>query len=708
MAETIEIAITSADVISLKQSCQVIIDAYKTYASSLLVSDETGVYPMLLEQMKGLRVDVEAGKNTLDNFEKLTLDDIDRPPGGLEKLNNYKDVEKMTGNYTISQSVYDDAQTQVKEIFDGMKDRTVPKTEETEGLGFRKDSFVDETTDDYSDLNYSQSLPNAQPEQINPAEGFSAPIKVVDGIQSEGSAGSPTASYASKSKGRYKNTIMETCIPCASRLNGLDDIDISGALLGILEELLEKYRALIEQMKALLNNTEIADDICSLLNFLDPVCVPDLYALIVLLSTLMNKYRDLIPNLDGAFLQFIGPFFGPMLNGLNELLDKFIQMIMGPVDCIINSLDNQLSKLDVERALDVAEIQNIGYHRKRERYLRNKIEQLEERRSYLGELKQNPDSPTSGNRPPPQIVGGYKGLKSYDLANKFDNAAEPSEKENRNLFSGSVTINEEISTIDDDLAVAKAKYQQQYGEGGENDLAELIRESQTPRPNVIGNTRGALRDARQGLSSSLYELRNQALNGRRMVNDTLTVMRDELQRLIFGRAATSAEMMEGARNTQRIARLIGVVNTLIKLANNKNICENSNGDPSVALGSFLTANSGTEQNNNYYNVYVGQNDGGEQSLLIAPSDAVLELADPETDEITQLDNLDEINKLNSDGIPKDVGNITDKKVTATVTDLGFQVPVSVIEFNLCRGSNLSTDADVSKIEQWAVSAGFSI
>jgi len=707
MAETIEIAITSADVISLKQSCQVIIDAYKTYASSLVVSDETGIYPMLLEQMKGLRVDVEAGKNTLDNFEKLTLDEIDRPVDSLGKLNSYKDVEKFTGNYTVSQSVYDDAQTQVKEIFDGMKDREVPRTEETQGLGFRKDGFVDETSEDYSSLDYSQSLPNAQPEQINPAEGFSSPTKVVSGIQAETAGTKPTASYKNKSKGKYKNTTMETCIPCGLRLDGLDDINISGALLGVLEELLNKYRALIDQMKALLNNTEIADDICSLLNFLDPICVPDLYALIVLLSTLMNKYRDLIPNLDGAFLQFIGPFFGPMLNGLNELLDKFIQMIMGPVDCIINSLDNQLAKLDVKRALDVAEIQNISYHRKRERYLRNKKEQLEERRSYLSELKQNPDEPLSGNRPPPQIVGGYKGQKSYDLANKFDNAAEPSEKQSPGIFSA-VTINEEIATIDDDLADVKAKYQTEYGEGGENNLTELIRESQVSSPNVLGKTKGALRNARQGLSSSLYELRNQALNGRRMVNDTLTVMRDELQRLIFGRAATSGEMMEGARNIQRIARLIGVVNTLIKLANNKNICENSNGDPSVALGSFLTANSGTEQKNNYYNVYVGQNDGGEQSLLIAPSDAVLELADPETDEITQLDNLDEIKKLNSDGIPKDVGDITDKKVTATVTDLGFQVPVSVIEFNLCRGSNLSTDADVSKIEQWAVSAGFSV
>lgn len=724
MAETIEIAITSRDVLSLKQSCEVIINEYKRHAGTVLVDDENGIYPMLLDQVKGLRVDVEAGKGTLDNFEKLTLDEMERPTKSFGQLDSYKDIENITGNYTISQSVYDEAQAEVKDLFNGLKHREAPKTEETKGSGFRKDNLITKTKSERK--KYSQSLPIGKTEETNPDDGTAISRKVLEekasGAQTPSSLPSQTASFVANSKGKFPNTLLEECIPCDFRLNGLDDLNPSLSLLAVLEDLKKQYEEVINKLKSLLNNTEIADDICSLLNFLDFQCLPDLYSLIVLLSTLMNKYRDIIPSLDGAFMQFIGPFFSPLLSGFNELLDKFIAMIMNPIDCVLNALDTQLSKIDIERALDVAEVQNLSFHRKREGYLRRKIEALEERRSYLVGLK---EQGADGSESPPSKIGGRPRSSQSNVLRDFleaDPATGTAPKIETSIF-GSKSIDEEIGTIDGEdpktifagvslldgsLGKVKYEYERNYGPGGENNLEKLTRESQIPGPNVIGNTRGALRDARQGLSSSLYELRNQVLNGRRMVNDTLRTLRDELQRLILGRAATSEEMMEGARNIQRVARLIGVVKTLIKLADKGKLCDNSNGDPSVALGSFLTANRGTDQNNNYYNVYIGQNDGGDSSLLIAPSDAVLELADPETEKITQLDNLDEIDKLNRDGIPVDVGDLSNKKVTASVTDLGFQVPVSVIEFNLCRGSNLSTKANVSKIEDWAVGAGFSI
>lgn len=697
MAEAIEVSITSQDVLSLKQSCEVIINEYKRFASSIVVEDESGIYPVLLSTIKGLKSDVQAGKDTLENFQLLTLDEIDRPKETLDTLSSYKDIEKITGNYTITQSVYDEAQKDVKDLFDGLKHREAPRLEETKGESFKKDNLITKSQQEYPGSKYGQSLPSPLSEQINQSAG----------------AGSRTGSFKADSKGKFPNTLLEECIPCNFRLNGLDGLDPSLGLIEALKEMVERYKKILESIDKLFNNTDVAEDLCSLLNFLDFQCIPDLFAIIALLIALMNKYRDLIPNLDGAFMMFIGPFFSPLLGGLNELLDKFIQMIMAPIDCITNALDTTLAKLDVQRAVSTASTANISFHRKREGYLRRKIEQLEERRSYLKELK---NDGADGDSPPTQRIGGRPRSSHSDSngrTNPLRDALEESPatgqapKFETSIF-GTKTINEEISRLDDDISDASQKYNKEYGEKGENNLTKVIKENQIPSATVIGNARGAVRDARQGISSSLYELRSQILNGRRMVNDTLRILREELQRLIFGRAASSEEMMEGLRNIQRVARLIGIVKTLIKLAKGGKLCDNSNGDPSVALGSFLTANKGTNQTNSYYNVYIGQNDNGDDSLLIAPSDAVLEIEDPEADGLVQLDNLDEIDKLNRDGIPKDIGNITDKRITATTTDLGFKTPVSVIEFNLCNNSAFSTEADISKIESWAVSAGFSI
>jgi len=691
MAEEILVSITSEDVLSLKQSCQVIIDAYKRYAGSILVDDENGSYPLILEQVKGLRIDAESGRGSLDSFDQLSLDDIDRPSEKLGDLNSFGDLDKISGNYSISQSIYDEAKTEVKDIFDGLKHREVPVVEESLGSNFQKNNITNKEYP-HSKKKETPSIPRG--ESINDGETKDLSKKVVDSNLSESqtisSAQSVQSRHKSTSKGKYKNTLIEECIPCFGRLTTPDGLNPSVELLGVLEDLLDRYKGIVEKLKSLFTNTDIVGDLCSLLGFLEFHCLPDLYGIIALLTALMRKYADIIPNLDGAFMQFIGPFFGPLLSGVNELLDRYIQLIMKPVDCVLNSLDTQLAKLDVVRSIDQAEVQEVSFHRKREGYLRRKIEKLEERKSFLKSLDADPDGV------PPQKIGGYKGLGTIDVTERI-NSKKPKAQ----------SINQEIAIIDQDLADLGQKYNAEYGPNGENNIQIMLKKSQEKRPNIVGNARGSLRDARQGLSSSLYELRNQILNGRQMINDTLRIMREELQRLILGRAATSEEMLEGIRNIQKLARLIGIVKTLGKLAKIKKRCENSNGDPSVALGSFLTASKGTKQNNNNYNVYIGNNNDGEKSLLIASSDAILELADPETDEITQLDNLEEIDKLNRDGLPKDLGNITDKKITATVPSLGAEAPIAIIALDLCSKSS-STNTDIDAIQQWAQNAGLNV
>lgn len=707
MAEEISVSITSQDILSLKQSCQVIISAYKKYASSILVQDENGIYPVMLEQVKGLRVDIEAGVDTLDSYNKITLEDIERPSSSFQEIETFKEIENISGNFTMSQSLYDEAQDEVKEIFEGLKHRQAPVSTETKGGDFKHQNLISKSEEKYSTKKYTQSLPLSKNEEIGSLEENNLSIKKVNeeitiGESSILSSEKKASSHRSKTKGIFQNTILEECIPCDLRLTNLDGLSISADIDASLGDLIKKYQELADKMDALFTNTDIADDLCSICNFLDFHCLPDLFAITAMLSALLTKNSDLMFNLDGAFMQFIGPFFSPLLNGLTGILDQYSKMIMRPVDCVLNSLDTQLSKIDGERALDLASIQNIAYHRRREGYLRRKKEDLRSRRAFLTSIVDKGANPLEA---PPQKIGGEP---RSSQSNVLRDAIEEKPESNKFFeleFSSPVsrTISEELERLDSDISETDQKWQEEAAI-----LNKEIKLNRTQNPSIAGQARSSIRDVRRGISSSLYELREQVLNSRKMMNDTLTVMSGELQRLIAGRAATSEEMVENARNIQKLARLIGFVKSLIKLANGCGLCKNSNGDPSVALGSFLTANKGTEPSNNYYNVYIGKNVKGDKSLLIASSDAVLELSDPETENITQLNNLAEINKLNNDGIPKDLGDITDKKIMATIPELGVQAPVSIIKFDLCNNSNLSTEPDIEKIQSWASSAGFNI
>jgi len=335
---------------------------------------------------------------------------------------------------------------------------------------------------------------------------------------------------------------------------------------------------------------------------------------------------------------------------------------------------------------------------------------------------------------PPKIIGGQpRSSTTNPVRNLLEKDPSTSRAVSYSFTSSSVTTNEEIKKIDDDLKVLKAEYNGQYGPEANNNIAKMIKSAEENRLDKEqkkkeegGDTRDKLREFRSDLYSSLQELRVQILNARRMMNDTLTAMKDELQRLILGRAATSEDLLAGLANIQKISRMIGVVKTLISLANKGKLCDNSNNDPSVAMGSFLAAHqtrtqtgSSAGSGGSYYNVYTGITADGEKSLLIAPSDTELELIDPEAGGIggdvvnpetqgvrlAQASNLDEVERMNRAGLPQDIGEISSKRVVAKSRELGTTVPVAIIGLDLCKNSQISTGNDVSKIKSWAADAG---
>jgi len=655
---TIEIAITAESIMNLKRAITVIKDAYKKAAAGQITANEAAIMPLLLPQLNTLKADVEASKTSLESYSHLTLDDIDQ--GQSVELDSMADLDNLSGNYPISPNMVKDAKSIVNQLLGDTSGRKSIATEEKTGGVFG-----------------SSRITSTQ--QVQAEQPFAAGPGVSSGVLNN--------NYANKKSG----SLIKECIPCDLRLSNLDGIDPLNDLLGLLEQdLLNRYRQLLDRFKALLSNNEVHNDLCSLLNFLNFQCLPDLYSIIALLRALAMKLTDIkLINPSGAFMAFISPFFAPMLNGLNDILDKYIQLIIRPINCVLNSVDAQLAKIDVGRALDQGNKARQTQILSRISFLERKSSSLIERRNYLVETNENGAYANSINSY--SVASGGRGAASETIQATI-NKATPSD-----YF---VSREEEIGRIDQELRDIVGP------SGNDGQIAELrdeynsLKKSQ-PTANAITGARGGIGDFRQSLGSSLESIRGYILDGRRMIMDTAEVWKKELQRTLFGRAASTDEMLQAAEDLQRIARIIGVVNTMISfsnLAKSGKLCNNNTKDADAALGSFLTAASASSNSSNSPVVALGTDENGQSVMLITSSDAVLELEGE-----NQTKKLDNLQDLNLSGQAANLGSLANINVKAT-SSLG-EAPVSVVKFNLCGEISSSTSQNLDIIKKWANNLG---
>ena len=728
MAEnTIEIPITTETAANLKRAIQTLKDAYIRHASQQITNNESAILPVLLPQLDGLKQDVVSSKDMIDKYNKLTLDDYkDEDMNDLE-LGAMSDLDGLSGNTPMTPSLMKQIKKDVALATSNAQSK--PATADVEKVGGQ---FVD------TGSNAFQDNPTNDPGTRNFDTQSEAFVE----------AGGPqnfnnTQTFTLKRGGQNRGELLSQCIPCDFRKFNLDELDPFQDLLDILEnELLRRYQRLMGLFKSLLSNNDIRDDLCNLLNFLQFQCLPDLAGIVSLLGMLSMKLMDLkLLNFKGAFMAFLSPFFMPIANGINELLDKYIQLIMGPIDCVLDSLDTQLAKLDINSAVDQVVRARVTDINTRRSFLERKRSALIERKKFLTETDDNGDY---RNQPNEYKVVDRRGVQSAKLkkgltgvANSaadfvgFDdpfpdqtNVDPAAQRRERNvavksgegqqgaiLFDAvnvptAVTREEELRKIDEELNEISGE----DGRGGQiGDLTREYEQLKSENPalgglktatDFISDSRKDLRDFRSALGSSLQSMRNYIVEGKNMINDTAEVWRKELARMIFGRAVSTEEMLAGAADLQRIARIIGLVRAVMELAKTGKLCDNER-DVSAALGSYLIANRAGDVSNNTPNVARGRDDQGNEVLVITTSDAVLDLGGD--NETAKLDALDEISALNAQGVAPDIGTLPEN-LTATDPNLG-QVPVAIVPFNLCGDLSKATETDLANIKTWASMLG---
>lgn len=146
------------------------------------------------------------------------------------------------------------------------------------------------------------------------------------------------------------------CIPCGFRLNTMGELvmEAFGGLAGDVGDILKQWAlwlsTMMSQLMSLIDIFSGLDkyvDLCALIKFLnDFVCIPDLQRILSALMALMARVSFDFGGLFDLILGLIAPLVTPFLSSLVDQIQKYILMVIKPLECIINAIQDIIRKLD--------------------------------------------------------------------------------------------------------------------------------------------------------------------------------------------------------------------------------------------------------------------------------------------------------------------------------------------------------------------------
>lgn len=135
------------------------------------------------------------------------------------------------------------------------------------------------------------------------------------------------------------------CIPCADRM-------LSGFQFGIatnfqigIENDIQRRIDFLKRVFDFSTNKDVYNDICSLVNTLNFMCIPDLVRIISLLMFLLTRYSLKIQDFFNVLQGLVSAIFKPLMIDITSLLDQYAKLVLDVINCIIDAIQSQLAKL---------------------------------------------------------------------------------------------------------------------------------------------------------------------------------------------------------------------------------------------------------------------------------------------------------------------------------------------------------------------------
>ena len=167
----------------------------------------------------------------------------------------------------------------------------------------------------------------------------------------------------------FQGIFNSECIPCGDRINLLAELTpakMQHGLEAFLEHQIQMMLNQLQQLTELLKFFHGVEqfDMCAFLKWIQEyVCIPDLQRILSVLMALMSKNSFEIGSIFDLVLGLLGTLLAPFLSGFIDLLMGYVAIITGPLDCVVDSLEEITRKLDFTDFMNqadqkVAELQN--------------------------------------------------------------------------------------------------------------------------------------------------------------------------------------------------------------------------------------------------------------------------------------------------------------------------------------------------------------
>lgn len=215
------------------------------------------------------------------------------------------------------------------------------------------------TTQTYADnLDNSLQLSNQISTATEAKDANSIPEKQQPDFANTTRTNSPfiTIPEENENKPDVLGTLFDSdCFPCDFRTDSMPELNFKTAIEANFNQfkdiLFNHLETMVQQIQEALKLFEGWDkypDICAFIKWIqDFVCVPDLARIISILMALLTRVSfDLFGGLFGLIAQLIIPLLFPFLTNLVNVLQEYILLIVRPIECIIESLQAIIRKLD--------------------------------------------------------------------------------------------------------------------------------------------------------------------------------------------------------------------------------------------------------------------------------------------------------------------------------------------------------------------------
>jgi hypothetical protein len=551
-----------------------------------------------------------------------------------------------------------------------------------------------------------------------------------------------------------QRALLKSCIPCDFR-----NINLSATASSwddLMKDFNKNWKEFEKKLRSLaaFKAGQFSTDLCNLFKFLDGQCIPDLTGLISLLSLMQLKYMNLhTTSMENIMSQLIAPLLSPIVGSFTSNLDQYLDVVIGPLRCVSDALEKQIINLQdqINGAYNIADMNSTKFRMAELDFYDAKIKALRNRKIQIEREKNEKnirsiggtraDIALDGNTLAPDPYPTLKPGEKLDLTRRerivqtklinggvrlTGQSDSFLEKGFQNAYGrGTITFDEELKKINDEIDLIQKK---------KNGIKDKIKEIKAYDPINLSGTvsmnrsgRAAIDNFQMSFKSLIGNLVDKVNSGINLVKDSIDVYREELQRLILGRISTQEDQIEFTRFLQEISQLMSVVHTILELKKRgsslKKLCGIGEQNALSQVAQGISSNG-----NGMFNFYQAQDSEGRPLMVIAPGgakvnvssidfsdvkdDALFGDSSFDLDAVTKtvsLNDLNEVEKLNREGIVPDLGNIDGKLIelsnktkVGSELDLHFKNSYAIISSEFCSKSAISFGSS-DTVKQWAAS-----